>query len=199
MDSIKVDDKYRSYSSLAFEYNVAAMMLWNSIADSPYLFNPFMFLARHTIELLLKGLIVKDCANDNNHMIKQGEKLVAMSATHRLSDLWDHYLSYSQGNQISIFSSQNREEVSTIIREIEKTDLTSTNYRYPFRRDGSRLVLEPVNIGKTTDPSTEINSNPPLISISNNSVQIIRQGKRNLLLGKNVVGVIDTLFEMIEE
>lgn len=199
MNSIKADDEFHSYSSLAFEYNVAAMMLWNSIAESPYLFNPFMFLARHTIELLLKGLILKDCANDNNHMIMQGGKLVPMSTTHHLLDLWDHYLCYSQGNQISIFSPHNQEEVSNTIKKIEKTDLTSTNYRYPYRRDGSRLVLEPIKIGKTTDPSAEINSNPPFIAVNENGARIVQQGNQKLLLGNNVVDVIDILFEMIEE
>ena len=59
MDCTMDTKEYKNYSDLAYEYNVAALLLWNSIAESPYLFNPFMFLSRHTIELLLKGLIKK--------------------------------------------------------------------------------------------------------------------------------------------
>lgn len=46
------------YVDLAFEYHVAAMTLNTQIFDAPYLYNPTVYLLRHTIELLLKGLVI---------------------------------------------------------------------------------------------------------------------------------------------
>lgn len=54
------------YIDLAFEYHVAAMTLNTQIFDAPYLYNPTGYLLRHTIELLLKGLIIDE---ENNDMV----------------------------------------------------------------------------------------------------------------------------------
>ena len=52
-----MDKSAQRYIDLAFEYHVAAMTLNSQIFDAPYLYNPTAHLLRHTIELLLKGII----------------------------------------------------------------------------------------------------------------------------------------------
>lgn len=50
----------QKYFDMAFEYHVAALTLHVNISDAPYLYNPTAFLLRHSIELLLKGLIIRE-------------------------------------------------------------------------------------------------------------------------------------------
>ena len=129
MDCTMDTKEYKNYSDLSYEYNVAALLLWNSIAESPYLFNPFMFLSRHTIELLLKGLIKKNCPEENQQRIDHNGKNIAMSNTHVLSALWKHYLQYRQNIQMSLSSASDEEKITRILSKIETADLNSTNYR----------------------------------------------------------------------
>lgn len=192
-------NKYINYSDLAYEYNVAAMLLWNNLPESSYLFNPFMFLSRHTIELLLKGLIEKNCLEDNQHEIDQKGKTRAMSSTHNLSALWNHYLKYRQDVQISLSSKADERNITQIIRKIDSIDLNSTNYRYPYHKDGSRLTLDPIKISNNTDNMPSIGQKPPLIVERKDGIHVVSSGKNNLLLGEQIILIIEKLFDLIEQ
>ena len=66
-----MDKSAQRYIDLAFEYHVAAMALNSQIFDAPYLYNPTAYLLRHTIELLLKGLIINEKKRKNHISIKE--------------------------------------------------------------------------------------------------------------------------------
>ena len=199
MDCTMDTKEYKNYSDLSYEYNVAALLLWNSIAESPYLFNPFMFLSRHTIELLLKGLIKKNCPEENQQRIDHNGKNIAMSNTHVLSALWKHYLQYRQNIQMSLSSASDEEKITRILSKIETADLNSTNYRYPYHKDGSKLTLNPIKVSKKINTLPSIGKTPPLIVESNDGVHAVKSGKYDLLLGEQTILVIEMLFDMIEK
>ena len=50
----------QKYFDLAYEYHIAALSLYRSLFDASYLYNPTAFNLRHSVELLLKGLIIKE-------------------------------------------------------------------------------------------------------------------------------------------
>ena len=50
----------KGYYELAYEYHIAATTLAAYLIEAPYLYNPISYLLRHTTELLLKGLIIKE-------------------------------------------------------------------------------------------------------------------------------------------
>ena len=86
-----MDKSAQRYIDLAFEYHVAAMALNSQIFDAPYLYNPTAYLLRHTIELLLKGLIINEKKRKNHISIKEikvGKKNI--NAQHSLLSLWAH-------------------------------------------------------------------------------------------------------------
>ena len=77
---------------MAFEYHVAALTLHVNIFDAPYLYNPTAFLLRHSIELLLKGLIIRETQKARriaaNRITIGGRKL---NQTHSVGLLWNHF------------------------------------------------------------------------------------------------------------
>lgn len=50
----------KQFYNLAFDYHMSAVSLWEQIMFEPYIYNPTIYLLRHTAELLLKGLIVRE-------------------------------------------------------------------------------------------------------------------------------------------
>ena len=50
----------KHYFDLAYEYQISALTLYTQIFSASYLYNPTAFLFRHSIELLLKGLIITE-------------------------------------------------------------------------------------------------------------------------------------------
>ena len=50
----------KRYFDMAYEYHVAALTLYYSLFDASYLYNPTAYMLRHSIELLLKGLIIRE-------------------------------------------------------------------------------------------------------------------------------------------
>ena len=121
--------RYDRYINLAFEYHVAALLLWHSIVDSPYLYNPCMFLARQTIELLLKGLIYHDCRNIVGAKIESCKKRRSIDNTHNLSALWDYYVQNMQPRDLP--SPDDVSKIGKAIKQFAKRDIDSTKYRYP--------------------------------------------------------------------
>ena len=59
------------YIDMAFEYHVAAMTLNTQIFDAPYLYNPTVFLLRHTVELILKGLVINEERSEERRVGKE--------------------------------------------------------------------------------------------------------------------------------
>lgn len=190
------NNRYRKYVDLAFEYHVAALSLWTSVVESPFLYNPCMFLARHTIELLLKSLIIYESGGSTAVKIGIGKEKRALDNTHNLSLLLDYYVEIMSPH---LFLAT--EEVETIgegIKKFSQIDIDSTKYRYPeAKRSFSSLKLEPIKIESFVFP--ELTKTPPLIvSTQTNKIDIITAGTAELRRGKEAFELIEMLFQAVE-
>lgn len=148
------------YIDLAFEYHVAAMTLNTQIFDAPYLYNPAVYLLRHTIELLLKGLIIDE--EKQRHRISVKEIKVAkknINSQHSLLSLW---LCLSELTSIGL-KKEDIKIIGNVITKLDTKDFSSTRYRYPYKGSKTepirQIPLEPVAISiadKAPDLSEEI-------------------------------------------
>ena len=193
--SIKRDSRYMD---LSFEYHVASLSLWNSIVDSPYLYNPCMFLARQTIELLLKGLILHDCGNIAGAKIGSGKKKRSIDNTHNLSALWDYYVQNMQPRLLP--SSDDVDKIGKAIKQFAKRDVDSTKYRYPETKNPNTILkLEPIRINHAPTAFPELKNTPPIVvSLQPNKVGIVTSGATDLKRGYEVFELIEMLFQMAE-
>lgn len=83
----------KAFYDLANEYRISAMILWEQITDAPCLYNPICYLLRHTVELQLKGLIIKELRKDSKQLAVSKIKIdnIKMNSVHSLLLLWKHY------------------------------------------------------------------------------------------------------------
>ena len=162
-----MDKSAQRYIDLAFEYHVAAMALNSQIFDAPYLYNPTAYLLRHTIELLLKGLIINEKKRKNHISIKEikvGKKNI--NAQHSLLSLWAHL------NKLAspAFEKSDIALIRSVITKIDKKDFSSTRYRYPYKGSKDKPIkqipLEPVAIS-ITDLVPDLSEGIPWIAIHN--------------------------------
>ena len=82
----------QKYFDLAYEYHVAALSLYRSLFDASYLYNPTAFNLRHSVELLLKGLIIKETQKHQKiaaKNIKIGK--CKLNQSHSLLELWNYF------------------------------------------------------------------------------------------------------------
>lgn len=191
-------ERYHMYRDLAFQYHVAALSLWVSIVESPYLYNPCMFLGRHTIELLLKGLIYHDCGDIAGVKIGAGKKKRSIDNTHDLSALWDYYVRNMQPRLLP--SPDDVGKIGKAIKQFAKRDIDSTKYRYPETKNPSKnLKLEPIRIDRTPKAFPELGNTPPIVvSSQSNKVGIVTSGATDLKRGNEVFELIEMLFQMAE-
>ena len=192
-----IKNRHKRYFDLAFQYNVAAASLWISINEAPYLFNPCMFLARHTVELLLKGLIYRDCDNAAIITIAVGKTNKALDSIHDLLLLWQCYLDKKQP---SLFPTDEvSERICKAIRQVNKIDADSTKYRYPERkRPVSVLNMEPIRLSKESDAISELTNSVPVLLITHNKAAVLKSGKTSLKRGLNIFDLIEDLFQIAE-
>lgn len=198
MQEDKGNNKYKRYIELAFQYHIAAASLWVSIADSPYLFNPCMFLARHTIELLIKSLIYRDCEITPDKKVGKGKNKRSVDNAHDLLSLWNYYLEEKQPSLLP--SSEESERIRKAISSISIKDMDSTKYRYPETKNPvSNLNLEPIKITKDALIAPDISKTGTILAISANNVGIIKSGKNSLKHGHDAFDLIEDLYQLTEQ
>lgn len=182
------------YFDLAFEYHVAALSLYTQMFEAPYLYNPTSYLLRHTIELLLKGLIVQELKNRkmktaiNN--IKIGSK--KMNAIHSVLILWNHYKDMSTS-----LTKRQTKTIEIALKKLDKKDFSSTRYRYPYDKSGTPIPIEPVAFdlsGKAPDLELGI----PYIIQNTEQVAIIEKGRLLIQDVSLLFDVTEILFELSE-
>ena len=188
----------KGYYELAYEYHIAATTLAACLIEAPYLYNPISYLLRHTTELLLKGLIIKELRKDNKKLIVKNVKVGTkkLDSIHSLLYLWDYYKSFSISNGISI-DEVNVKFVTKTIKRIDAKDFSSTRYRYPFDKEGKSMDVAPVDIyydGKAPDLELGI---PSIIQFGDD-IGIIEKGSALLKLNQDLFEVVEALFLLIE-
>ena len=197
-DNNQINNRYQRYTDLAFQYHIAAAYLWISIFEAPYLFNPCMFLARHTLELLIKSLIYRDCVITTEKKIGTGKHKKTVDSTHDLLSLWDFYL--DEKNSDTSLRSDVSDRIRKVIKTISANDMDSTKYRYPeTKHPVSNLKLEPIKIDKDISAIPDISKNMPFLVISQNGVDMVTTGKKHIKHGQDIFDVIEDIFQLIEQ
>lgn len=194
-----MDKSAQRYIDLAFEYHVAAITLNTQIFDAPYLYNPTAYLLRHTIELLLKGLVINEEKRKHRISIKEikvGKKNI--SAQHSLLSLW-LYL-----NELTslAFGKDDISLIGRVIAKLDKKDFSSTRYRYPYKGSKDKPIrqipLEPVEIS-INDLAPDLSDRVPWIAIRANQVGVVGKGSKLLCEMKDLFDVVELLFMLSEE
>lgn len=187
------------YIDLAFEYHVAAMTLNTQIFDAPYLYNPTVYLLRHTIELLLKGLIIDE--EKQRHRISIKEIKVAkknINSQHSLLSLW---LCLSELTSLGL-KKEDIKIIGNIITKLDTKDFSSTRYRYPYKGSKTepirQIPLEPVAIS-IADKAPDLSDGIPWIAIYADRVGVVDKGSKLLRELKDLFDVAELLFAFSEK
>jgi len=122
-------------------YKNAADTIVASINESKRVYDPLVFpvvfLYRHYLELILKGLIIKACK-------LFGEK-IDFKENHRIDDLWDSCCALikrvSPGD-----SEEELRNIGNLINEFVKVDPFATAFRYPTDKKGNLSLPDMTHI-----------------------------------------------------
>ena len=142
-------------------YYIEAIAFWKSgkiiqssnerFCDEQFLSAPIIYLFRHSAELLLKGLIIKDAdmlyEEDVNNVLFPPYK-VKLAQTHSLQKLFEIWDSVIESMLIPALSADDRRRIVGYIKRIEKCDPSSTFFRYPYEKSGKenrRSFAAPMN------------------------------------------------------
>lgn len=190
-----MDKTTNKYFDLAFEYHVAALTLYFQIVEAPYLYNPVSYLLRHTIELLLKGLIVKELKNKKIKVainkIKIGKN--KMDSIHSVLKLWNYYKDMSNH-----LTKEQTNLIDNALKKLDKKDFSSTRYRYPYNKSGMPIPTEPV-IFDMSDKAPDLALGIPYIIQTTKQSGIIEKGRVLLQEIPILFDVIEFLFEIGED
>ena len=181
------------YFDLAYEYHVAALTLYYSLFDAPYLYNPTMYMLRHSIELLLKGLIIREEKKKRRiaaSKIKPNGRL--MNRTHSLLDLWNYFKSLYPISENDII------KLNNAIRKLNKKDFSSDRYRYPYKKNGTPITVEPVTFD-ISDKAPDLAEGVPSIIQSQHDVKLFSKGAALMVDIKTLFEEIEILFNISEE
>lgn len=181
------------YFDLAYEYHVAALTLHLNIFEAPYLYNPTAFLLRHSIELLLKGLIIRAIQKIKriaaNKIEVDGCKL---NNCHSLLSLWNYF------KKLHPLDEENVEKLNKAIKKLNKKDFGSQRYRYPYKKNGHPIPVEPVAFdlsGKSPDLEEEI----PFIIETADDAKVITKDPVLLMDMQTLLEEMEILFDLSEE
>lgn len=188
----------RCYFDLAQDYQIAAATLWTQIIPASYLYNPTRYLLRHTIELLLKGLIVKELRRDNKQLVLKDIMIDNrhMNSTHSLLFLWKHFKQLLSSHNITL-NSKDKHFIDKMLAKSDKKDLNSTKYRYPVDKNDKALNLQPIKIqfdGTVPDLANGI----PSIVQCGNKVGVMNKGQRSMQDVVDLFDVAELLFQLLE-
>ena len=186
----------KRYIDWAYEYRVAALTLYAQLATAPHLYNPTIFLLRHTIELQLKGLIIGEIKRSSNTRIddiKIGNQNRKLNQAHSLLELWEKYIAVVQGeidtNEIS--------RINRVIKKLNRKDPGSDRYRYPQSKRKQNFATEPIQLdfsGKAPDLAEGI----PYVMIADGNPVIIEKGPHLLQDLNDIVEATELLFNLSE-
>ncbi len=183
----------QKYFDMAFEYHVAALTLHVNIFDAPYLYNPTAFLLRHSIELLLKGLIIRETQKARriaaNRITIGGRKL---NQTHSVGLLWNHFKTLYHIPEGSVVS------LNKAIEKLNKKDIGADRYRYPYKKQGQPVPIEPV-VFDTSKKAPDLEDGIPYIIETPTDSKVITKGPVLLTEMKTLIEEMEILFSLSEE
>lgn len=195
----------KRYYDLAYNYHLSTIYLWGEIICAPYIYNPTIFLLRHTAELLLKGLIINENIKLNPmvdiSLISIQEKTTQrnINSAHSLFYLWDNFKRLNKYNHlIPCYTPQEEHTIDKVIKFFNDRDFNSTTFRYPFSKQGKPIIIEPIDLNKT-GIALELGSVPPIIIRRGDKVCIVKKGVRYLEQTQKLFDAIELLFQFYGE
>ena len=183
----------QKYFDMAFEYHVAALVLHVSIFETPYLYNPTAFLLRHSIELLLKGLIIRETQKARRiaaNRITIGNR--KLNQTHSVGTLWNHFKTLRQIPEESVVS------LNRAIEKLNKKDISSDRYRYPYKKQGQPIPVEPV-VFDISEKAPDLEDGIPFVIQTPTDSKVITKGSVLLMEMKKLIEETEILFSLAEE
>lgn len=181
------------YFDMAFEYHISALTLYMSLFESPYLYNPTAFLLRHCVELLLKGLIIRETQKARRiaatRITIYNRKL---NSIHSPLVLWNHF------KDIYSLSKEDVKILDKAIKKLNKKDEVSTRYRYPYKKNGQAVPTEPVTFD-ASDVAPDLADGIPYIIQTSTEAKTIINGSSLLLDMKALFEAIEILFNISEQ
>lgn len=183
----------QKYFDMAFEYHIAALTLHVNIFEAPYLYNPTAFLLRHSIELLLKGLIIRETQKARriaaNRITIGGRKL---NQTHSVGLLWNHFKTLYPISEESVVA------LNKAIEKLNKKDIGADRYRYPYKKQGQPIPVEPV-IFDISEKAPDLEDGIPFIIQTPSNSKVITKGSVLLTEMKVLIEETEILFSISEE
>lgn len=192
----------KRYYDLAYNYHLSATVLWGQIIEAPYIYNPTIFLLRHTTELLLKGLIIKETIRINSTVdisritIQDNGSKININAVHSLFYLWDYFKLINKSNRlVPCYSFQQEQAIDKVIKFFNDKDFNSTTFRYPFSKQGKPIIIEPIDLNHS-GKAPELGVTPPTIIQHGEEVCVIKKGIRYLVQTQKLFDAADVLFQL---
>ena len=190
----------KRYYDLAYDYHSSATVLWGQIFYAPYIYNPTIFLLRHTTELLLKGLIINETIKIKPTIdislitIQENNSNRNINAVHSLFYLWENFKQLNKNNRlVPCYSSQQELTIDKVIKFFNDKDFNSTTFRYPFSKQGKPIIIEPIDLNHS-GKAPELGTTPPTIIQFGNEVCVIKKGVRYISHTQKLFDVIELLF-----
>ena len=183
----------KKYFDMAYEYHVAALTLYYSLFDASYLYNPTAYMLRHSIELLLKGLIIREEKKERRvAALKIKINGRPLNSIHSLLVLWNYFKSLYSIPEDEILKLDNA------IQKLNKKDFASDRYRYPYKKDGSPISVEPVVI-EMADKTPDLEVGIPYIIQSQQDTKLISKGSTLMMDLKTLFEEMEVLFDISEK
>lgn len=110
------------------------------LEDEQLLSSPIIFLFRHSAELLIKALIIRDASKlyvDDIKDIKLPPHNNKLSSMHSLKELYDTWTAILASMIVNPIDSDLNKKICEIIEQEEKYDSSSTFFRYPYDKKGN--------------------------------------------------------------
>ena len=183
----------QKYFDMAFQYHIAALTLHVGIFETPYLYHPTAFLLRHSIELLLKGLIIRETQKTRRiaaNKITIGNR--KLNKTHSVGVLWNHFKTLYPIPEESIVT------LNKAIAKLNKKDMGSDRYRYPYKKQGQPIPIEPV-IFEMAGKAPDLADGVPFIIQTPSDSKVITKGPVLLREMKILIEEMEFLFSLTEE
>lgn len=186
----------KRYFDWAYEYQVAALTLNTQLPYAPHLYNPIVFLLRHTIELQLKGLIINEAKKHSKVKIRTitiGPKKRKINQTHLLGELWEKYRSLTDNHQ----GTETISFAGKVIGKLNRKDPWSERYRYPQSKSQYNYDTEPVQLD-LVDKAPDLAGGIPYVLITNDVAAVVEKGQFLLRELIDIIEVTEKLFDLAQ-
>lgn len=177
--------------------------------DDQYLFSPLIFLERHTIELILKSLILFTIGANQNIPYQDIEEIDILDEhgvkinrtlfnTHSLLSLLLFYKYLESQTLCSKCNCKQFKLVERVIRRFEKLDKSSTFFRYPYSKVKNKVVNNERNLVKKIDEKHPLSALQEVQYVleNNTEVQFSVQNLRIVRMEYDLTKAIIELFKL---